>query len=320
MLNPKKSIIVGCLGQDGVLLTEALRWRGDDILGIARESSVAHGTVPAFDAINVFDRRRVRDVLERFRPDEVYYLAAHHVSSEAAMHKTPLLDEFDAAHAAHVVGPMNFLEAMVEVAPKARFFYASSSLVFSGENGEVQDECTHLSPQGVYGITKVQGMYACREYRRLHGLYASVGILYNHESHLRARQFLTAKIIKTAIRISKGSDEKLIVGSLSSRVDWGYARDYVNAFVKILSAENPGDYVVATGEAHTVNEFVELVFEYLGLNPKLYVSEHPQILTRAPLVKIGDSRKLRKITGWAPTYSFSEFVRQLVEDHLSCSE
>ncbi|MEI6713061.1 MAG: GDP-mannose 4,6-dehydratase [Verrucomicrobiota bacterium] len=315
-MNPKKSIVVGCLGQDGVLLTDVLTKRGDDVLGIARGSSIGYGTVPVFGSIDVIDRSSVRGVLKQFEPDEVYYLAAKHVSSEGGVHGKSLLEQFEAAHRVHVVGPMNIMDAMVEVAPKARFFYASSSLVFSGENGEVQDENTPLSPQGVYGMTKVQGMCLCREYRRLHNLHTAIGILYNHESHLRADQFLTAKIIRTAIRISRGSSEKLTVGSLASRVDWGYARDYVGAFTKILSLREGGDFVIATGEAHTVHEFITLVFEYLGLDPEPHIYESPQILTRTPLVKIGDAGKLRRLTGWAPTYSFSDFVRQLVKDHI----
>jgi GDPmannose 4,6-dehydratase len=160
-------------------------------------------------------------------------------------------------------------------------------------------------------------MWLCREFRKTHKVFASTGILYNHESHLRAPGFLSAKIIKAAIRISQGSPEKLEVGNLSSRVDWGYAKDYVLAFQKILAADKSDDFIIATGEAHTVEEFIHIVFGYFGLNQDEYVVENNTILTRAPPVKIGDARKLQMATGWSSSLSYPDFVIQLIKDHMS---
>ncbi len=158
-------------------------------------------------------------------------------------------------------------------------------------------------------------MWLCREFRKKHKVFATTGILYNHESHLRRPNFLSAKIIQAAIRISKGSNEKLEVGDLSGRVDWGYAKDYVLAFQEILATKTPDDFIVATGEGHTVEEFIDIVFNYFNLNPDKYVVENKNILTRKPPVKIGDASKLRTLTGWKPSLNFSDFVIQLVKDH-----
>lgn len=313
----KRTIVVGHAGQDGSLLVGDLQKRGDQIIGIGRSSSIFPAGFPSDVIEDITNAKEVYQAVRLFQPDEIYYLAAYHTSSEAGATQAPLHKQFESAQAIHVTGLVNCLSAIVEESPATRLFYASSSLVFSGENGERQDETTPLTPQGFYGITKAQGMWLCREFRKNHKVFASTGILYNHESHLRAPGFLSAKIIKAAIRISEGSPEKLEVGNLSSRVDWGYAKDYVAAFQKILAANSPDDFIVATGEAHTVEEFIHIVFNHFGLDPNRYVVENKKILSRTPPVKIGDSKKLRNMTGWKPSLSYAEFVPQLIEDHLA---
>jgi GDPmannose 4,6-dehydratase len=178
-----------------------------------------------------------------------------------------------------------------------------------------QDETTPVTPQEFYGITKAQGMWLCREFRIKHRVFVSTVILFNHESHLRAPNFLSAKIIRTAIQISEGSPEKLVIGNLAGRVDWGYAKDYVLAFQQILAADSPDDFIVATDESHTVKEFIDIVFNYFNLNPTKYVVENNNILTRKPPLKIGDASKLRSLTGWKPSMDYHDFVIQLVKEH-----
>lgn len=316
-MRAKKTIIVGYAGQDGSLLVRDLQKRGDEIIGIGRLTCVYPTGFPSDVITDIRDVKQVYDVVRLFQPDEIYYLAAHHVSSEGGVLQIPLHIQFESAQAIHVSGLVNCLSAIVEESPATRLFYASSSLVFSGENGDLQDETTPFTPQGFYGISKTEGIQLCREFRKNHRVFASTGILYNHESHLRAPGFLSAKIIKTAIRISNGSHEKLEVGNLTSRVDWGYAKDYVVAFQKILAAYNPDDFIVATGEAHTVKEFIDIVFKYFNLDAEKYVLENKNILTRRPPVKIGDSSKLRSLTDWTPSLVYMDFVKQLIEDHLS---
>ena len=311
----KKSIVVGHAGQDGSLLVRGLQKRGDEIIGIGRESCLLPvGFSPNVikDITNVHE---VHEVVRLYQPDEIYYLAAYHVSSEAGATQGPLYKQFVSAQAIHVTGLVNFLSAIVGESPATRLFYASSSLIFSGENGERQDETTPLTPQEFYGITKGQGMWLCREFRTKYKVFASTGILFNHESHLRAPNFLSAKIIRSAIRISTGSPEKLEIGNLAGRVDWGYAKDYVKAFQEILAADSPDDFIVATDEAHTVKEFIDIVFNYFNLNSDKYVVENKNILTRQPPTKIGNASKLRGLTGWKPSLNYHDFVIQLVKDH-----
>lgn len=314
-MGAKKTIVVGHGGQDGSLLVDDLQKRGDQVIGIGRLSCIFPTGFPPDAIKDITNAKDVYQTVRLFQPDEIYYLAAYHTSSEAGAAQAPLHRQFESAQAIHVTGLINFLSAIVEESPATRLFYASSSLVFSGENGERQDETTSLTPEGFYGITKSQGMWLCREFRKIHKVFASTGILYNHESHLRAPGFLSAKIIKAAIRISEGSPEKLEVGNLSSHVDWGYAKDYVLAFQKILAADSPDDFIVATGESHTVKEFIDIVFNYFNLNPDKHVVENKNILTRKPPIKIGNASKLRSVTAWAPSLNYPDFVIQLIKDH-----
>jgi GDPmannose 4,6-dehydratase len=311
----KKSIVVGYVGQDGSLLVDDLQRRGDEIIGIGRTGNLFPVGFPPNVIKDITNAREVYEVVRLFQPDEIYYLAAHHVSSEAGVTHVPLYKQFDSAQAIHVTGLVNCLSAIVDESPATRLFYASSSLVFSGENGERQDETTPLTPQEFYGITKAEGMRLCHEFRIKHRVFASTGILYNHESHLRASKFLSAKIIRAAIRIAEGSTEKVEIGNLAGRVDWGYAKDYVLAFQKILATNKSDDFIVATGESHTVKEFIDIVFDYFGLDSSSHIVENKNLLTRKPPVKIGDATKLRSLTGWKPSLDYHDFVIQLIKDH-----
>lgn len=312
----KRVIIVGHNGQDGSLLLDDLKKRGDEIIGIGSSSCIFPIGLTNLSAINILDPHDVYSIVEIFRPNEIYYLAAYHASSESCKENLPLHEQFKYANQVHVEGLVNFMSSIVDKSLATRIFYASSSLVFSGENGEIQDENTSLTPQEFYGITKAQGMWLCKEFRRKYNLFVSVGILYNHESHLRPPGFLSTKIIQTAYRISQGSAESLEIGNLSARVDWGYAKDYVLAFQKILLLDYPTDFIVSSGKSALVNEFVKIVFNYFGLDPLVHVIENPNIVTRKPASKIGNSFKLRSATGWKPSMNFFDFVIQLINDHL----
>lgn len=315
LLPQNRTIVVGHTGQDGTLLLRDLRNRGDLVVGISRSGQIS--PLPSIPDVTVTDAHSVRALVDVFQPTQVYYLAAHHHSAELNESPPTLRTQYELAHATHVTGLLYFLDAITSTCPQARLFYASSSLVFSGENGEVQDENTPKSPSGIYGITKAQGMLLCHEFRTQHNIFASTGILYNHESHLRAPTFLTAKVIRAAIRIANGSDEKLEVGNLSAKVDWGYAPDYVNAFQRILGIDTAGDFVVGSGEAHSVSEFIEIVFSHLNIDPARHLVENKNKSLRSPLVKVANSDKLRRLTGWYPPFSFRSFVIQLVEDHIA---
>jgi GDPmannose 4,6-dehydratase len=309
-----RAVIVGSEGQDGRILFDRLASEGCSVLGLGRHS--ARSTEgDAVAALDVARRNDVADFIERWRPNEVYYLAAVHQSSQEA------LAADDAALmgrslATHVVGASNFLQAIDEKQTGTHFFYAASSLIFGDPTESPQTERTPFRPQCVYGITKTAGVHACRYFRAAHAVHASVGILYNHESPLRRKHFVSQKIVRAAARISRGHDEKLVVGDLSAHVDWAYAPDVIDAMIRIVRQPIPDDYVVATGEAHSVQEFIEAAFGIVGLDWRAHVVENPNLLTRRTEARVGDSTKLRERTGWKPSVTFHQMVAILMNAAL----
>ena len=311
------AIIVGDKGQDGTLLKSSLEKQGIRVIGVGRDRV----TLPDADTpfregdFSVANTEQVTALVKLLRADEVYYLAAHHVSSEQnGADRSPA--EYDAYHRVHVVGLMNFLTAIRDHSPESRLFYAASSLVFNGVHGPSQNEDTPLTPVGFYGLTKAQGIFVCREFRQRCDVYATAGILYNHESVLRPDRFLSKKLISAAYQISLGKQHDISLGNLEAETDWGYAPDYVEAFQHILRMRTAEDFVVAAGESHTVHEFAEIVFNCFGLDYKNHVRENNALLVRQVPRKVGDSSKLKKMTGWKPSFDFEGMVRKLVEDYL----
>ena len=302
----KRMIVLGAGGQDGRILYDRLRDDGHTVLGIARDS--VRCTEPcSLGAIDIADRQQVRALIANWRPDHVHYLAAHHHSSQDAIGEDTIA-LFEQSHAVHVRGLLHFLDAIKVVSPSTRLFYAASSLVFGNAAAEVQDERTAMNPRCIYGITKAAGVHCCRFFRETHGVFASAGILYNHESVHRQEKFVSQKIIRAAAAIAAGSREKLILGDLSARIDWGYAPDFTDAMVKILALPEPGDFIVATGEAHSVGEFAEIAFARAGLDWRAHVEEDATVLRRKRRTLIGDATKLRTATGWKPSVTFAEMV------------
>jgi GDPmannose 4,6-dehydratase len=305
----KRVLVIGAAGQDGTLLTHLLRARGEVHLGLLRPGTEG----PQIRVGDTSDLRFVSDLIRTFLPTQVYYLAAHHHSSQDVdFNKESNLwkDSLDA----QVVGLVNVLESIRLHCRDAKLFYASSSHIFGSTNDFPQTELSPRAPDNIYGITKVTGMEACRYYRQEHGLFTSCGILYNHESVYRKEIFLSQKIIRGALAIKTGRSTQLVLGDLSSRVDWGHAADYVEAMIRILDLENPDDYIIATGELHTVREFVETVFGRLGLDYTQWVKENPSIVRPRKGCLVGDAGKLRRATGWAPAQSFPAMVSRLTEE------
>jgi len=306
-----RALIIGVTGQDGTLLAGQLETEGIDFYGVGSEGVVGFdGQV--LQAGKVTDAEFVRQVVEASPPSHVFYLAAHHHSAQdAGLAKDT--DLWKLSMDVQVLGLANTLEALRAHAPGARLFYAASSHIFGAPVDSPQNENTPMVPNNVYGVTKLMGNEVCKFYRRQHGIFASVGILYNHESAYRKEKFLSQKIIRGALGIKSGRATQLVLGDLSARVDWGYAPDYVDAMVRMLRLPEPGKYVIATGEAHTVREFVSVAFENLGLDYKEWVVEDPSIIRKNSTVLIGDSSKLRRETGWAPSLSFPDMVRLLTQ-------
>jgi GDPmannose 4,6-dehydratase len=294
-----RALVIGAHGQDGALLTSFLTAREWEVDGIGKEDL----DIGRFDL--------VKAVLSRSY-QHIFYLAAFHHSSQDSV---VLSDRelYEKSCEVHVTGLINVLEGVRSVSPASRIFYAASSLVFGTPAQEPQNEDTPFAPLCIYGITKTSGIQLCRFYRKKHGVFACSGILFNHESPLRQRKFVIPKIINSAIAISRGSPEKLQLGDLSARVDWGYAPDYVDAMHRILCLDQPEDFVIATGESHSVQEVVEIVFTALGLDWRDHVLESPFILTRQRTALRGDIAKLQKATAWKPSVDFKQMILRLLK-------
>ena len=306
----KTALIIGCNGQDGSLLYENLAAKNYQVTGIARSTyraSSGDWRVP----LDISNSDAVNDLVRTHVPDEIYYLAAYHHSAE----NMPLqgdLDLFNRSFQVHVQSLVHFLEGIRLFARESRLFYAASSHVFGHAITGPQDEQTPFNPKCIYGITKTAGIHACRFYRDRYQLYVATGILYNHESQYRKPVFVTKKIINSAINIMNHKQDKLMLGNLAAEVDWGYAPDYVEAFHKILGAPTADDFIIATGKKHTVQEFVEITFGYLGLDWKQYVEEDAGVLLKSGATLVGNPQKLMNTTGWKPSVTFDEMISLLL--------
>lgn len=318
----KRALIVGSRGQDGRLLGELLASRGYGVWGLSRQAlDVPEGSnAPSgldgwmgSPAAMLEDPAAATALVKSIRPDEIYYLAAfHHSSQQAGSDDAQAI--WAASMAVNAAGPVNFLEAMRLHAPSARFFYAGSCLAYGTVGETPQTENTCFRPSCVYGISKAAGTNAVRLYREKYGLFAVSGILYNHESHLRPAHFLSRKIVRAAWRIARGLENELVLADLSARTDWGYAPDFVDAFRLALAASTPLDYVIATGVAHGVLDWVEEAFALAGLDWRKHVREDIALAARERPSLIGDISRIREACGWTPSTSFGRMVALMYEN------
>jgi len=307
----RKALIIGHQGQDGQLLWQCLSKKGYDLMGWGREairSNLSFNLAP----VNISSSEEVSRAVDLFGPDEIYHLAAYHHSSEQLF--TDNVPLFQKSVDINLMSLLNVLQAVHNSLPSCRVFYAASSRIFGASQIDIQTETSPVQPFCAYGITKVGGLHACRYFRDKHATYASVGILFNHESVLRAPFYLSKKIISTALAIKRGRTEKLILGNLQSGADWGYAPDTMEAIHAILQLPQGDDFIIATGEKNTVQGFAETAFRLLGLDWREHVEENRQILREIRTPLIGDFSKLQKATGWKPRHSFEEMIRQLILD------
>ena len=307
-----RAIIVGATGQDGTLLTTLLEKKNYSILGLGSTKALSRNMPHKPDPIDISDFVAVENLIKTIQPDEIYHLAAVHHSSQDEIEDLPRL--FAKSYRVNVLTLHNFLEAIRRFSPKTKLFYAASSHIFGNPQSEPQDENTPMNPMNIYGITKASGVSLCRMYRNCHNVFASVGIFYNHESWLRGEQFVSQKIIRGALRCRDTPGYRLVLGNLSAEVDWGFAPDYVDAMQRILALDEPDDFVVATGEKHTVKEFVRIAFAEAGLNWQDYVDEKKDIITKDVRSLIGNPQKLKQRTGWTPSVSFPEMIKLIMKN------
>jgi GDPmannose 4,6-dehydratase len=316
------ALITGITGQDGLYLSELLLQKGYDVYGLIRgqnnpKAGVVAETVPDVRVLagDVTDLSSALRALQISQPDEVYNLGA--ISFVAYSWK-------QAALTSDVTGKgvLNMLEALRIYAGsdlgKVRFYQASSSEMFGKAQQVPQNESTLLWPRSPYGVAKVFGHYMTINYRESYGMHASSGMLFNHESPRRGIEFVTRKVARGVAAIKLGLLEKLVMGNLEARRDWGYAGDYVDAMWRMLQQPEGDDYVVATGETHSVRDLLETAFDVVGIeNWQDYVEHDPALLRPAEVdALVGDASKARRKLGWAPKVSFPELVRMMVESEL----
>jgi GDPmannose 4,6-dehydratase len=314
------ALITGITGQDGSYLAELLLAKGYEVHGIVRRSST-FGTQRIehiFDRLHlhygdVTDGGAMARIVAEVEPDELYNLAAQ-------SHVRVSFDQPHYTAEAVALGTLNVLEAARAI-PGCRVYQASSSEMYGQVVETPQRETTPFRPRSPYGVAKVYAHWITVNYRESYGMHASCGILFNHESPRRGETFVTRKITRAAARIAAGHQQHVSLGNLDAKRDWGHARDYVEAMWLMLQQDEPDDYVIATGETHTVREFAVLAFSIVGLDYLDYVKHDPRYDRPAEVdVLLGDASKARERLGWTPSVTFGGLVRQMVEAELQGSE
>ena len=317
-MSDRRALITGITGQDGSYLAELLLGKGYEVFGMTRRASTENVERIAHLADrltllqgDLLDAPSLDAALLEARPHEVYNLAAQSFVP-TSWNQPVLTAEFTA------VGVTRVLEAIRSVDPEIRFYQASSSEMFGSVREVPQTELTPFHPRSPYGVAKVYGHYITVNYRESYGLFAVSGIFFNHESPRRGLEFVTRKISDGAARIKLGLTENLTLGNLEAQRDWGFAGDYVEAMWLMLQQDDPGDYVVATGEPHSVREFAQLAFERVGLDWERHVVADPKLLRPAEVDHlVGDASKARRELGWEPKTSFRELVELMVDADLA---
>jgi GDPmannose 4,6-dehydratase len=316
-MGSKTALITGVSGQDGSYLAEYLLELGYSVHGLVRRNSVPEHQESRIGHLSedvkshyadMADVNGVTRIIETVQPDEIYNLAAQ--SHVRISFEIPY---FTAA--TNALGPLVILDAVRDKFPHVKFYQASSSEMFgdSVDQDLFQRETTPMHPVSPYGCAKLYGYHITRNYRKAYGLFASNGILFNHESPRRGSNFVTSKIVKTAVQIKLGQTDKLLLGNLDSYRDWGHSKDYVRAMHMILSHSSPDDFVVATGQTRSVRDLLENVFTNLNLNYLDFVKIDDRFLRPEELPYLrGDSTKIREVLGWKPEISFETMVDEMI--------
>lgn len=314
----KKALITGISGQDGSYLAEYLLSLGYEVHGIIRRHSVAENQDSRIDHIgdklnihigDLLDIPSLTKIINDVKPDEIYNLAA-------MSHVRISFDIPSFTIQTNAIGVLNMLEIYRSIVPEAKFYQASSSEMFgnSVDSDKVQRLTTPMNPVSPYGCAKLLGYNLVRHYRNAYGLHACNGILFNHESPRRGSNFVTNKIVKTAVEIKRGLKDKLELGNLDSYRDWGHSKDYVRAMHMIVNHDSPDEWIVSTGETHSVRDLCELVFKKLDLDYREYVVQNSKYMRPEELKYLkGDSSKIREELGWSPEYTFEKMIEEMVE-------
>jgi len=313
----KRALITGITGQDGSYLAELLLDKGYEVYGLVRRAATpsTERIEHILDRITLVtgemtDQTSLLDAMEASRADEVYNLAAQSFVGDSWIVPVSTGD-------VDGIGVTRILEAVRRVNPKARFYQAATSEMFGQVHEVPQTEATPFHPRSPYGVAKVYGYFITLNYRESYGMHASNGILFNHESPRRGLEFVTRKITDQVARIKLGEATELRLGNLDSQRDWGFAGDYVEGMWRILQADKPDDYVLATGETHTVREFCEIAFSHVGLDYNAHVVVDPKFVRPAEVeLLLGSPAKAKEKLGWEPKASFRGLVEMMVDADL----
>jgi len=313
----RRALVTGLTGQDGSFLAEFLLGKGYEVFGLVRRTSM-----PRLDRVeeivddiqivhgDLLDQSSLQRVMGECEPHEIYNLAAQ--SFVPTSFEEPVLTAEVTA-----LGTTRMLEAIRHVSPRSRFYQASSSEMFGAVRETPQTELTPFVPRSPYGVSKLYAHWTTVHHREAYGLFTCSGILFNHESPRRGEEFVTRKIATAAARISKGMEDQLKLGNLKARRDWGYAGDYVRAMWMMLQAEEPKDYVIATGETHSVQEFCERAFARVGLDWQAHVTMDEHLIRPLEVDQlVGDASRAREELGWSPTVNFEGLVDMMVDAEL----
>ncbi|MEC7641337.1 MAG: GDP-mannose 4,6-dehydratase [Nitrospinota bacterium] len=317
----KRALITGITGQDGSYLADLLLEKGYHVAGMLRRSSTE-----TFDRIehikneiefkhaDLLDQMSIISAIKEVKPSEIYNLAAQ--SFVPTSWKQPILtSEFSGMAVTRV------LESIRNVDPGIKFYQASSSEMFGKVQEVPQSEATPFYPRSPYGVSKVYGHWITVNYRESYEMFTVSGILFNHESPRRGREFVSRKITEGAAKIKLGMADKLYLGNLEARRDWGYAKDYVEMMWRMMQQEKPEDYVIATGKTHAVDDLARIAFEYVGLNWKDHVVQDPNLFRPAEVdLLVGDSTKAKEKLGWEPLVTFKELIKMMVDADLESLE
>jgi len=319
----KTALITGITGQDGSYLAELLLEKNYEVWGVVRRSSqpqfqlerltnvINHENLHLIEG-DVTDFSSMFKIIKDIKPDEIYNLAAQ-------SHVKISFDQPAFTAQADALGVLNVLEAVRLESPQSRVYQAGSSEMFGNEHdGDgYRRETTSMVPVSPYGCAKTYAHHLMKVYRSSYNIFASNGILFNHESPRRGLTFVTNKIVEGAVKIKKGEADKLYLGNLDATRDWGHAKDYVKAMWLILQQDQPDDFVCAMGESHSVREFCDIVFSKLGMDYNEYVAIDPKFYRPTELHNLrGDCSKLKELTGWQPEYTFESMIEEMIEDKL----
>ena len=314
----KIALITGIIGQDGLYLSELLLSKGYQVHGVDL-SDGKNNTASKINHIldklvlyggNVSDYATVRDLIDKIKPNEIYHLAAKHDLANS-------LNNYSEIQRTNVNSTYYFLNAIKELKPDCKFFFASSSKIFGKAVSSPQNEQTAFSPNSLYGVSKVVGMHLVKMYCDKYDIFSCSGILYNHESPRRDLNFLSRKITRAAARIKVGKEKELMLGNIDAKCDWGFAGDYVEAMWLMLQADEPDDYVIGTGEIHFVKDILNIAFEEVGLNWQDYVILDKELFRKegdCPIV--ADVSKIKNKLGWRPKVEFEDLIKMMIKEDM----